>query len=101
MTATNEIEALRRRVEDLEKITRPLLAADMAARSGDDAFLAALAGQVGVTVARLQGSERTRSVTAARRVIAQILATEAGWGIGRIARALRKDKATVSEMLRK
>lgn len=94
-----EIEALRRRVEVLERIVRPLRSARTAARHGDDAVLAALADQVGVDIARLQGDERTRTVTAARRVVARILHTEADWTPGRIARALRKDCSTVREML--
>ena len=92
-----EIEALRRRVEELERLVRPLRAARTAARHGDDAVLAGLADTVGVDIARLQGDERTREVTAARRVVARIL-REAGWSIGRTARALRKDRKTVSEM---
>lgn len=99
MTATNEIEALRRRVEQLERIVRPLLAARSAARHGDDAVLGALADQLGVDVARLQGDERTRTVTAARRVAARILNTEAGWTAGRIARVMRKDRTTIKDML--
>lgn len=93
-----ELEALRRRVERLEGIVRPLLAAATAVRSSDDRTLAALADQVGVDIARLQGDERTRAVTAARRVVARIL-REAGWSIGRTARALRKSHRTVKEML--
>ena len=95
-----EIELLRRRVEELERIVRPLRSARTAARHGDDAVLAALADQVGVDIARLQGDERTRTVTTARKVVARILNTEAGWTPGRIARAMRKDKRTVGEMLR-
>lgn len=95
-----EIELLRRRVEELERLVRPLRSARTAARHGDDAVLAALADQVGVDIARLQGDERTRTVTAARKVVARILNTEAGWTPGRIARAMRKDKRTVGEMLR-
>ena len=93
-----EIELLRRRVEELERLVRPLRSARTAARHGDDAVLAALADQVGVDIARLQGDERTRTVTAARRVVARILRAEAGWSIGRVARVLRKDHRTVREM---
>ena len=94
-----EIEALRRRVEVLERIVRPLCSARTAARHGDDAVLAGLADTVGVDIARLQGDERTRAVTAARRVVARILHTEAGWTRGRIARALRKTTQAVQGML--
>ena len=94
-----EIEALRLRVEVLERIVRPLCSARTAARHGDDAVLAALADQVGVDIARLQGDERARAVTAARRVVARILHTEADWTPGRIARALRKTTQAVQGML--
>ncbi|HLP07931.1 MAG TPA: hypothetical protein VK178_07180 [Opitutaceae bacterium] len=94
----NELEILRRRVEKLESLVRPLMAAQEAGRSSDDKTVAAIADQVGVDIARLQGDERTRAVTAARRVVAKILRTEAGWSIGRVARALRKDHRTVREM---
>jgi hypothetical protein len=49
----------------------------------------------------LQGDERTRGVTAARKVAARILSAEVVWSTGRIARALRKDHRTVREMLGK
>ena len=94
-----EIEALRRRVDELERLVRPLRPTRTMDRHGDDAVLAALADQVGVDLARLQGGERTRAVTAARRVTARILTREAGWSIGRTARALRKDHRTVREMV--
>lgn len=94
-----EIEALRRRVEELERLVRPLRPTRTMARHGDDAVLAALADQVGVDIARLQGGERTRAVTAARRVAARILTREVGWSIGRTARSLRKDHRTVREMV--
>lgn len=95
-----EIEALRRRVEELERLVRPLRPTRTMARHGDDAVLAALADQVGVDIARLQGGERTRAVTAARRVAARILTREVGWSIGRTARSLRKDRSSVLDMLR-
>lgn len=60
-----------------------------------------MADQIGVDIARLQGDERTRGVTAARKVAARILSEEVGWTAGRIARALRKTKQSVSGMLRK
>lgn len=101
MTAENEIEALRRRVLELERIVRPLQAARTPARTSDDEVIGALADQIGVDIARMQGDERTRGVTAARKVAAQILAAEAGWSAGRIARALRKTKQSVSGMLGK
>ncbi len=95
-----ELEILRRRIEKLEALVRPLDAARTAVRSSDDRVLAALADQVGVDIARLQGDERTRAVTGARRVVARAL-REAGWSIGRTARALRKDHRTVREMTTK
>lgn len=101
MTTPNDIDTLRRRVETLERIVRPLAAARTAARTSDDAVVGALADQIGVDIARLQGDERTRGVTAARKVAARILAEEVGWTAGRIARALRKDKSSVSGMLGK
>ena len=99
MTVANELEALRRRVQKLEALVRPILTAQAAGRSSDDRILAALADQVGVDIARLQGDERPRGVTAARRVVARTLHTEAGWTIGRIARVMRKDHRSVREML--
>jgi chromosomal replication initiation ATPase DnaA len=96
-----EIETLRRRIEALEQLVRPLKAAGDAMRSSDDRVLAAIAEQLGVATERIQGDERARAVTGARRVAARILRMEARWSIGRIARVLRKDKATVLGMLQK
>lgn len=101
MTATNELVALRRRVEELEALVRPLRAAQAAGRSGDDRLLAAVADVVGVDLARIQGDERARNVTAARRVVADILHRESGWTPGRIARAMRKSVPSVRGMLGK
>lgn len=99
MDRETELEILRRRIAQLEALVRPLLAAREAGRSGDDKFVAALADEVGVDIARLQGAERPRNVTSARRVVAGILHTQAQWSVGRIARALRKDRQTVAAML--
>lgn len=99
MTPTNELQVIRLRLEKLEALVRPLLTAQAAGRSSDDRILAALADQVGVDAARLQGDERTRGVTAARRVVARTLHTEAGWTIGRIARVMRKDHRSTRAMV--
>lgn len=95
------IAALERRLEELEALVRPLRAARTAVRSSDDEVGRGLASIVGVDWQRLQGAERTRNVTAARKVVAQILNTEYGWTPGRIARALRKSTPAARTMLGK
>lgn len=95
------LAALERRLDALEAITRPLRAARTAVRSSDDEVARVLASIVGVDWQRLQGDERGRNVTAARRVVAEILRSEYGWTPGRIARAMRKHLRTVQAMLGK
>lgn len=97
----SRIAELERRIAELEGLTRPLRAARTALRSSDERILADLAEVVGVAGARLQGDERGRNVTAARRVVAEILNTECGWTPGRIARAMRKSLSTVQRMVGK
>jgi hypothetical protein len=54
---------------------------------------------VGQDPAAIRSARRTRELSACRRVVAEMLARNLGWGVRRIARAMGKSHVAVQKMV--
>jgi DNA-directed RNA polymerase specialized sigma24 family protein len=101
MNTQLEVEALRARVEKLERFVRPL--ANLEGIDGeliaDQAVVDWLAQGVGSSVRAVASRDRSRETAWARARVAVVLARQAGWSQQRIARNLACTQQAVGKML--
>lgn len=98
---TVRLDALTRRVKQLEAFVRPLmnLQGVDANLVADQAVVSFAAESIGSTLAIVGGASRRREDVEARRKVAELLHKRAEWSFSRVARALNRSVNGVKRLL--